>query len=58
MGESIENEIERVGKEIDRLRETGDPEGRIADLNSYLRVLYTKLAVELQKNPGRWGQDR
>jgi hypothetical protein len=56
MDASIESEIDKIAQEIDRLQKEGDPEGRIPDLNAYLRVLNARLAMELQKDPGRWGQ--
>jgi hypothetical protein len=55
MDTSIESEIDRVTQEIERLRQEGDPESRIPDLNAYLRVLNTKLAIALHQKPGRWG---
>jgi hypothetical protein len=55
MSTPLENEIDEIAREIDRLKEEGDPDGRAADLSAYLRVLHTKLALELQKDPGRWG---
>jgi hypothetical protein len=55
MDTPLEQEIDRIAQEIDRLKQEGDPEGRVADLNAYLRVLHTKLALELQKDPQRWG---
>ena len=55
MGSSIESEIDRIAHEMERLQKDGDPEGRLADLSAYLRVLHTRLAMELQKDPRRWG---
>ena len=52
--ENIEAEIDRVAKEIERLSKEGDPQGRIQDLNAYLRVLSTRLAMTLQQDPDRW----
>ena len=54
MDNSIEAEIDRVAKEIERLNQEGDPQGRIQDLNAYLRVLSTRLAMALQQDPNRW----
>ena len=55
MAESIESEIDKIAQEIERLQADGDPEGRIPDLNAYLRVLNTRLAIALQQDPHRWG---
>ena len=55
MASATELEIDRIGQQIERLREAGDPDGRIPDLNAYLRVLHTRLLIELQKDPQRWG---
>ena len=55
MDTSIESEIDKIAQEIDRLEKDGDPEGRIPDLNAYLRVLNARLSIELQKDPRRWG---
>ena len=52
--DNIEAEIDRVAKEIERLSKEGDPQGRIQDLNAYLRVLSTRLAMTLQQDPDRW----
>ena len=54
MDTPLESEIDKIAQEIDRLQNAGDPEGRIPDLNAYLRVLTRRLAIELQKDPGRW----
>jgi hypothetical protein len=54
MDNSIEAEIDKVAKEIERLSTEGDPDGRIQDLNTYLRVLSTRLAMTLQQDPDRW----
>ena len=54
MAASIESEIDKTAQEIDRLQKEGDPEGRLPDLSAYLRVLNTRLAMELQKDPRRW----
>jgi hypothetical protein len=54
MAESIESEIDRIAQEIECLKQDGDPEGRIPDLNAYLRVLNTRLAMALQQDPRRW----
>jgi hypothetical protein len=54
MDNAIEAEIDKVAKEIERLQEEGDPQGRIQDLNTYLRVLTTRLAMALQQDPDRW----
>jgi hypothetical protein len=54
MDNSIEAEIDKVAKEIERLSNEGDPQGRIQDLNAYMRVLSTRLAMELQQDPNRW----
>ena len=51
----IESEIDKIAQEIERLQTEGDPEGRIPDLNAYLRVLNTKLSMMLQQDPRRWG---
>jgi hypothetical protein len=56
MDSPIEAEIDKVAQEIDRLEKDGDPQDRIRDLSAYLRVLNTRLAIELQKNPRRWEQ--
>jgi hypothetical protein len=55
MDPSIESEIDKIAQEIERLQTEGDPEGRIPDLNAYLRVLNTKLSMMLQQDPHRWG---
>jgi hypothetical protein len=55
MEDKITSEIDHIAQEIERLRQDGDPEGRIPDLNAYLRVLNVRLAIELQKEPRRWG---
>jgi hypothetical protein len=55
MDASIESEIDQILQEIERLKKDGDPEGRVSDLNAYLRVLHARLALALQKDPGRWG---
>ena len=55
MDNSIESEIDRIAQEIERLNKEGDPEKRIPDLNAYLRVLGTRLAMTLQQDPKRWG---
>ena len=55
MGTELEREIDEIAQQIERLKEKGDPDGRVADLNAYLRVLHTKLAIELHKDPRRWG---
>lgn len=55
MAESIQSEIDEIAQEIKRLQADGDPESRIPDLNAYLRVLYTRLAMALQQEPHRWG---
>jgi hypothetical protein len=55
MDNSVESEIDRIAQEMERLRKDGDPEGRMQDLGAYLRVLTTRLAIELQKDPQRWG---
>ena len=54
MDNSIEAEIDKVAREIERLSKEGDPQGRIQDLNAYLRVLSTRLAMTLQQDPDRW----
>ena len=54
MDKSIESEIDKIAQEIERLQKDGDPEGRIPDLNAYLRVLTTRLAMVLQQDPRRW----
>jgi hypothetical protein len=54
MDNSNKTEIDKVAKEIERLGKEGDPHGRIQDLNTYLRVLSTRLAMELQQDPDRW----
>ena len=54
MDNSIEAEIDKVATEIERLSKEGDPQGRIQDLNAYLRVLSTRLAMTLQQDPDRW----
>ncbi|HEY3043407.1 MAG TPA: hypothetical protein VGJ39_05260 [Vicinamibacterales bacterium] len=54
MDKSIESEIDRIAQEIERLQKDGDPEGRIPDLNAYLRVLNTRLSMALQQDPRRW----
>ena len=54
MDKSIESEIDRIAQEIERLQKDGDPEGRIPDLNAYLRVLNTRLSMALQQEPRRW----
>ena len=54
MDTSIESEIDKIAQEIDRLQEDGDPEGRVPDLNAYLRVLHTRLAMALQQDGRRW----
>jgi hypothetical protein len=53
MDAPLEAEIDKIAQEIDRLQKDGDPEGRIPDLSAYLRVLNTRLAMELQKR--QWG---
>jgi hypothetical protein len=55
MTTSLESEIDKIAQEIQRLETDGDPEGRIPDLNAYLRVLTTKLSMMLQQDPSRWG---
>ena len=55
MDAPLESEIDKIAQEIDRLQKDGDPDGRIPDLSAYLRVLNTRLAMELQKDPRRWG---
>jgi hypothetical protein len=55
MDASIESEIDKTAQEIERLKKDGDPDGRIPDLTAYIRVLNTRLAMELQKDPSRWG---
>ena len=55
MDAPLESEIDKIAQEIDRLQKDGDPEGRITDLSAYFRVLNTRLAMELQKDPRRWG---
>ena len=55
MAESIESEIDKIAQEIERLQADGDPEGRIPDLNAYMRVLNARLAITLQQDPHRWG---
>jgi hypothetical protein len=55
MDAPLESEIDKIAQEIERLRADGDPDGRLPDLSAYLRVLNTKLAIELQKDPRRWG---
>ena len=47
MDTPLESEIDQIAQEIDRLQNAGDPEGRIPDLNAYLRVLTRRLAIEL-----------
>ena len=54
MDRSIESEIDKIAQEIECLKKEGDPEGRIPDLNAYLRVLNTRLAMALQQDPRRW----
>jgi hypothetical protein len=54
MEQSVATEIDKIVQEIERLKSSGDPEGRIADLNEYLRVLYLKLKTELQQGPKPW----
>jgi hypothetical protein len=54
MDASIESEIDKIAQEIEHLKENGDPEGRMSDLNAYLRVLHTRLAMALQQDPRRW----
>jgi len=54
MDRSIESEIDKIAQEIECLKKDGDPEGRIPDLNAYLRVLNTMLAMALQQDPRRW----
>jgi hypothetical protein len=54
MDASIESEIDKIAQEIDRLQKDGDPEGRIPDLNAYLRVLHARLSRALQQDPRRW----
>ena len=54
MDKSIESEIDKIAQEIERLQKDGDPEGRIPDLNAYLRVLTTRLAMVLQQDHRRW----
>jgi hypothetical protein len=54
MADSIESEIDKIAREIECLKNDGDPEGRIPDLHAYLRVLTTKLAMALQQDPRRW----
>jgi hypothetical protein len=54
MDASIDSEIDKIAQEMERLRSEGDPEGRLPDLSAYLRVLSTRLAMELQKDPRRW----
>jgi hypothetical protein len=51
---SIESEIDKIAQEIERLQTDGDPDGRIPDLNAYLRVLTTRLGIALQQDPRRW----
>jgi hypothetical protein len=53
MDMSIESEIDTIAQEMERLQKEGDPEGRLPDLSAYLRVLSTRLAIELQKR--QWG---
>ena len=55
MDASLESEIDKIAQEMERLQKEGDPEGRLPDLSAYLRVLSTRLAIELQKDPQRWG---
>jgi hypothetical protein len=54
MDTSIESEIDKIAQEIERLQTDGDPEGRIPDLNAYLRVLNARLSMALQQDPHRW----
>jgi len=53
MDSSIEDQIDRLVQEIEQLKKDGDPEGRVSDLNEYLRVLYLRLSMTLQDK--RWG---
>jgi hypothetical protein len=54
MENSIESDIDRIAREIERLTRDGDPDGRVRDLTAYLRVLTTRLAMTLQQDPDRW----
>ena len=54
MDNTIEAEIDKVAREIERLSREGDPQGRIQDLNAYMRVLSARLAMALQQDPDRW----
>jgi hypothetical protein len=54
MDQHLEQEIDRLASEIERLKTEGDPEGRIADLNAYMRVLYLKLSMSLQAGQWPW----
>ena len=55
MSTSLENEIDTIVQKIEQLKQDGDPEGRINDLNAYLRVLHARLTIALQQDPRRWG---
>jgi hypothetical protein len=48
----LEEQIDKLVKEIEQLKKDGDPEDRVSDLNEYLRVLYLKLSMTLQEK--RW----
>jgi hypothetical protein len=45
----LESEIDKIAQQMERLRQNGDPDGRLPDLAAYLRVLNARLAIELQK---------
>lgn len=54
MESSVESQIDQLVQQIEALKKEGDPEGRIPDLNEYLRVLYLRLKMELQEGPKPW----
>jgi hypothetical protein len=57
MKSSVETEIDQVVQQIEELKQAGDPEGRISDLNEYLRVLYLRLKMELQEGARPWERE-
>ncbi len=57
MKSSVETEIDQVVQQIEELKQAGDPEGRIPDLNEYLRVLYLRLKTELQEGARPWERE-
>ena len=49
MTTSLEAEIDKVVQQIEQLKKDGDPDGRVGDLNEYLRVLYMRLKTQLHE---------